>query len=273
MICNMEGFKVKIARVFPSKTSHSPDDEHAYFDAPDMFTPSDYDEAHVSITFTWDIDRGERLAKTWENHAKVVKIGGVAIDGESKEPFVAGMYLKKGITITSRGCPNACDFCMVNKGNLIEFDDFPEGNIVNDNNILACSDRHWNRVIAMLRGQNGVCFKGGLQASLITPKKAEDMRTLKVKELWLACDTDAAIKPLEKAVKILRDAGFSDSHFYCYVLIGKEEQRLRAVREMGVMPFAQLYMKNERTKTEYTDEMKKYQRIMARPAITRNVFK
>jgi len=263
---------VKIARIFPTKTSMSPTDKNAYFDAPDMFTPNDYDEAHISITFTWDIDKGHRIAKEWGNHARVVKIGGVAVDGESKNCFVSGMYLREGITITSRGCPNNCSFCLVNKNGMIEFDDFPEGNIVQDNNILACSDRHWGLVMSMLRKQKDICMKGGLEARRVTTKKAENLRSLRIRELWLACDHDGAIEPLSKAIQILRKAGFSDSHFYCFVLIGMEEQRLRAVRNLGVMPFAQLYMKPENKKTEYTDEMKKYQRLMSRPAITRNIF-
>ena len=261
-----------LARVFPTKTSFSPTDEHAYFGEPDMFTPLDYNEVHISVIFTWDIDKAKRLKKTWEKVCPIVKIGGVAIDGESREPFTAGKYLKHGVTITSRGCPNNCSFCLVNKGNLIEFDNFPEGNIIQDNNILAGSDRHWNLVIDMLKNQRQISFKGGLETARITPKKAEDLRGLSISELWLACDSDAHIEPLRKAVGILKKAGFTDSHLYCYVLIGKEELRLRAVREMGVMPFAQLYLKPERKKTEYTTEMKQYQRIMAKPAITRNIF-
>ena len=260
----------KIARVFPTKTSHSPIDKDAYFGEPDMFTPK-YNEVHISVTFTWDIDKGYQLKKAWEKVCDNVKIGGVAINGESKEQFKAGMYLKEGITITSRGCPNNCSFCLVNNG-LIEFDNFPEGNIVQDNNILACSDQHWYLVMNMLRKQKGIEFKGGLESVRVTQKKAEDLRSLRIKSLWLACDSDASIKPLEKAIKILRRAGFKDSHFYCYVLIGKEELRLKAVREMGVMPFAQLYQAPMDHKTDYTKEMKQYQRLMGRAAITRNIF-
>ena len=91
---------MRIARVFPIKTSYSPKDQDAYFGEPDLFTPQ-YDEVHISVTFTWDIRKGEYLSKCWDKYGKV-KIGGVAIDGESDKPFVAGMYCRKGITITSR---------------------------------------------------------------------------------------------------------------------------------------------------------------------------
>jgi hypothetical protein len=263
---------VKIARIFPTRTSYSPDDEHAYFGSPNLYTANDYDEAHISVVFTWDIERGEFLAKDWKRNAKVVKLGGPAINGESKEPFVAGMYLKKGYTITSRGCPNSCDFCLVNKKNLIEFENFPAGNIICDNNILACSDSHWNRVMSMLKDQRKIEFKGGLESRRVTESRANDLRQLDIEQLWLACDSDASIDPLRKAVGILKKAGFKDHHLYCYVLIGKEELRLREVRSMGVMPFAQLYQKPERHKTNYTQEMRAYQRIMSRPAITRSIF-
>ena len=258
-----------IARVFPSKTNMCPTDNHVYFDEPDMFTPK-YDEVHISCTFTWDIDKAHNLVKSWKQHCKNVYLGGVAIDGESYQPFQAGMYLKKGITITSRGCPNNCSFCDINQP-LIEFDEFPEGNIIQDNNILACSDHHIEKVLTMLKHQKNICFKGGLESRRVTPKIAEKLRSLSISELWLACDHDSAIEPLRKAVKILQKVGFK-SQIYSYVLIGKEELRLREVREMGVMPFAQLYMKPERKKTEYTKEMKNYQRLMSRPAITRNIF-
>jgi len=259
-----------IARVFPSKTNMSPTDENAYFDAPNMFTPK-YDEVHVSCTFSWDIDKAKRLKEDWQSRSKAeVKLGGVAIDGESDKPFISGMYLKKGITITSRGCPNNCSFCII-KNNLKEFDIFPEGNIIQDNNFLACSDRHRNLVYKMLKNQKNISFKGGLESRRITPRIAEELRSLRISELWLACDNDRDIEPLRKATEILKKVGFN-SQLYSYVLIGKEEQRLRAVREMGVMPFAQLFMNYKDKKTPYTKEMKQYQRIMSRPAITRNIF-
>lgn len=265
---------LSIARVFPTRTSLSPTDEHAYFDVPDLFTPN-YDEVHISVTFTWDIPKVDRLASNWSKKGKV-KIGGVAINGESKEPFKAGVYLKQGVTITSRGCPNKCGFCMVNKGELIEFDEFPEGYIVNDNNILATSDRHWNLVMSMLRKQKGIEFKGGLEASRLTEKKAEDLRSLRVRTMFLAANHKNSLKPLEKAVGNLLRAGFTRNHIQCYVLCGfdmvEEEARLRRVFEIGALPFCQLF-KDRDDSIKYSKEWKQFARRWSRPAIIKSMCK
>jgi hypothetical protein len=266
---------MKIARIFPTKTSMSPTDVDAYFDAPDLFTPI-YDEVHISVTFTWDKERAEKLQDAWQSHAKAIYTGGPAVDGESDKPFQAGMYLKKGITITSRGCPNHCSFCMVNKGKLTEFDDFPEGNIVQDNNLLACSDRHLDLVWSMLKKQKGIELKGGLESSRITPKIARTLRGLRIKSLWFACDCAGAIEPLRKAVEILNNIGFTRNHLFCYVLCGKdmaeEENRLRSVFKIGCLPFAQLY-RNEEDNIEYSREWKQFQRTWSRPAAFKTLMK
>jgi len=251
----------------------SPTDQDCYFGPPKLNTPI-YDEVHISVTFTWDIQKAKDLAVQWQNYGKV-KVDGVAISGESDQPFQAGMYLRRGITITSRGCPNNCSFCMVRRG-LIEFDDFPEGNIVQDNNILACSDRHWRLVMNMLKKQRRIEFKGGLDKYRITPKVAEDLRTLSISTLWLACDQPNGIGPLRKAVNILTKAGFTRSHLYCFVLIGDNAKenihRLREVWKIGCMPFAQL-LKNKDNSIEYTKSWQRLARRWSRPAIIRTRMK
>lgn len=254
---------MRIARVFPTKTNACPTDQDAYFGPPAPWT-NEYDEVHISCQFTWDKEKAQRLAEAWRDHGKV-KLGGVAFDGESDKPFQAGQYLKRGITITSRGCPNKCSFCMVRKG-LIEFDDFPEGNVIQDNNILACSDRHWRLVMSMLRKQKAICFKGGLEKYRITTKIAEDLRSLSIDELWLACDQTNGIEPLRKAAQILQSVGFTREHLMCYVLIGDNPRenisRLKEVYRIGCLPFAQLYKPRE-----YSESWKQFQRRWSRPAI------
>jgi len=265
---------VRIARVFPTKLSMTPTDQDAYFSGPEMFMPK-YDVVHVSCQFTWDIPKAKRLVREWE-HIAPVKLGGVAIDGESDQPFQSGMYLKKGITITTRGCPNNCGFCMVRKGGLIEFDDFPQGNIIQDNNILACSDCHWRLVVDMLKKQKAIEFKGGLDKYRVTPQRAEDLRSLKIKTLWLACDQPQGVEPLRKAIDILLKAGFTRNHLYCYVLIGDDlaenESRLKEVWNAGAMPFAQLF-RNKEDNIKYSKEWKQFTRKWSRPAIIRNIMK
>ena len=98
---------MKTARVFPTKTSMGPTDRDAYFGEPELFMP-EYNEIHISVAFTWDIERAKWLAKQWEFVAPV-KIGGPAVNGEGNG-FVPGQYLRHGVTITSRGCPNRCWF-------------------------------------------------------------------------------------------------------------------------------------------------------------------
>ena len=247
-----------------------PTDEHCYFDAPDLLTPM-YDEVHVSVTFTWDIEKARLLAKLWESHSRTpVKLGGVAINGESCSPFVPGVYLKHGIMITSRGCSNNCSFCMVNK-KLIEFEEFATGNIVQDNNILACSDKHWSKVMVALKTQRDIEFKGGMESRRITTKIVDDLRSLKIKSLWLACDSDSDLKPLKKAVDLLKAGGFKRYKIFCYVLIGKEEQRLREVYDIGCMPFAQLYKPPQGYL--YTQQMRQYHRTWCRPPAYKTVIK
>ena len=178
---------MKIARVFPTRTSMSPNDEDAYFGSPDLFTPDNYDEVHISVTFTWGLKKAAQLALDWQRYCKNVKVGGPAY-GDCGN-FVSGKYLKKGITITSRGCPKNCSYCFVPKreGKIKELP-IVEGNIIQDNNLLACSQSHIDKVFNMLKKQKQICFKGGLDISLIRDDDVEKLRGLNIKEIWLAFD-------------------------------------------------------------------------------------
>lgn len=262
---------MKIARVFPTRTSMSPIDEDAYFDLPYWFTPK-YDEVHISVTFTWDLAMADHLAMNWERYGKV-KLGSPALDAPGKE-FIPGMYLKKGIVITSRGCPNRCPHCFVpgREGKLRELP-ITEGNIIQDNNLLACSKEHIRKVFAMLKDQKQVDFPGGFEASRVTDKLVEQLRSIRIYQMWLAYDLPGQDKPLKKAVKKLSKY-FNDRHIRCYVLIGykddtmeKAEKRLREVYNMGALPFAMLY--KDKDNTPQTKEWKQFQRKWIIPRVIR----
>lgn len=258
---------MRIARVFPSKTSFSPTDADAYFGPPDMFTPY-YDRVNISVTFTWDLDKAARLAHEWYYVAKEVHIGGPAWDMPGEE-FTPGMYLRQGVSITSRGCPNKCPFCLVPKreGRLRELEVKP-GNVIQDNNILACSPSHLQKVFSMLRGQKQIEFKGGLEAGRLTADICDELASLNIRSLWFACDSPGALSALKKAKLLLNKAGFKRDKLFCYVLIGNDmvenEARLRSVWEAGFMPFAQLFQPEE--KINYSREWKQFVRTWSRPA-------
>ncbi len=259
---------MRIARVFPTKTSMSPTDRDAYFAEPELFMP-EYDEVHVSVSFTWDIDRANWLARQWDFVAPV-KIGGPAMNGEG-DGFIPGQYLKHGVTFTSRGCPNRCPFCFINKP-LREIDPILEGNIIQDNNLLACSRSHIDKVFQMLSRQHSIVFAGGLEASRIDYDTIEWLRGLRVKELWTAYDRESALKDLMKASYFLRKY-FKRVKMRCYVLVGygddtteKAEIRLMQVFNLGFLPFAMLYRNREGEYPKPEREWRQFQRTWTRPA-------
>lgn len=266
----------RIIRVFPRRTSYTPDDAYAFVGMPPMeqLIPA-HDEVHVSCAFTWDREYCRGLQYQWEGRTdKPVRLGGPAF-GSPAEDFVPGLYTRRNVVFTTRGCNNNCPWCIVPKleGRLKELPVYP-GNWVQDNNFLQTSRQHKNKVFAMLRTQKAICFKGGLEADLIDDHFVDNITSLRIKELWLACDTDAGIPQFRRACEKLRKAGFSRRKIKCYALsygrdMEADEARCRAIYEAGAMPFMQLYRDYSEDKTEYPAEWGGFARQWQRPAAIR----
>ncbi len=272
---------MKIARVFVTKTSMTPEDGLAFINVtPPLLTIPEIDEVHISVTFSWDMRRAEYLAEQWKAVGVPVKMGGPAFNLPGGE-FVPGLYVRDGMTITSRGCPNRCWFCAVPKreGGLRELQIHDGWNVLDDN-LLACSDEHVRAAFDMLARQpRRAEFTGGLEAKLLKPWHADELAKLKPKRLYCAYDTPDDYEPLVAAGKLLRDAGIpAERHTACcYVLIGypydtfeRAQRRLIDTIKAGFMPYAMLYRGED---GERNRDWMRFQREWVRPMIVATKFR
>ena len=260
---------MKILRVFPRKTNATPTDEDVRIGMPGLFDEAD--EIHISVAFTYDLKYSELLVKNWSNIAPV-KVGGPAFE-EKEGEFTPGMYLKKGMIITSRGCPNKCWFCNVWKrnGEITELK-ITDGHNVMDDNILACSDQHIKSVFEMLKIQNKrPVFTGGLEAKILKEWHVKELKEMKPKYLYFAYDMPNDRDPLFEAGILLKKYGFKNQ-LMCYNLIGypkdtfeKAEKRLTDTMTAGFQPFAMLYRDKE---GGVIKSWQRFQREWANPIIT-----
>lgn len=265
----------KIIRVFPRRTNATPDDSDVRINVgPGLFDAAD--EIHISVSFTWDLKRADELLRLWE-HTAPVKVGGPAT-GQPSGAFIPGRYIKKGYTITSRGCPNECWFCKVpgREGGIRELKIKP-GNNVLDDNILACSESHIHAVFKMLQKQKGPKeFTGGLEAARLEKWHIRELERIRPKQVFFAYDTPDDLVWLYHAHEMLRNSMLSKSSLRCFVLCGYKgdskkdaEKRMRTCLKLGFMPMAMLW-RNDLGDT--TPAWRKFQKFWSRPAIIKTIM-
>lgn len=236
---------MSILRVFPRRTNMTPTDELAIVGNPGLFRPV-VDEVHISVSFTWDIECAELLQRAWAEYYEIVKIGGPAL-GDRGNEFLPGRYLRNGVTITSRGCKRSCSFCFVptREGTIRTLAIYP-GNIIQDNNLLACPRGHIEKVFQMLTTQTRIVFAGGLDALYFQRWHLEAISKLSLKEMWFASDGRNITRHLERVADLLSDIPIRKKR--CYVLIGYKGEsisdatlRVERVFNLGFLPFVQFY--------------------------------
>jgi hypothetical protein len=261
---------MKIIRVFPRRTSFTPTDDYVFVGDPPMIRP-EADEVHVSCTFTWDIAESKALAEAWSQYYPTM-LGGVAIHSPA-DGFTPNLYVRNGVTFSTRGCNNHCPWCLVSwREGELRLLEIKEGYIIADNNLLQAPQSHTDAVFQMLGQQKkAAIFSGGLDARLITDSIADQLRSLRINQLFLACDTEGSLKPLRLATDRLK--GLGRDKLRCYVLLAyngetiqQAEDRLVKVWEAGCMPFAQIYQPPERKKIEYPKAWRDLARTWSRPA-------
>jgi len=263
-------------RVFPRRTNGTPDDAGVRVGLPTMFDEAD--EVRISVAFEWDIPAVEKMELEWR-HVAPVTVGGPAL-GDPGGEFEPGMWLKRGYTITSRGCPNSCWFCRAWKTEGHDMREYPvkDGWILQDNNLLACSEQHIGTVFDMLERQpHRARFTGGIEAARLKEWHVERMANLKPAEVWLAYDDPAGLAPMAVATSMLEEAGLiSDGKRVVgvYVLSGYKgdtiqaaEGRCVACAILGARPMAMLYNDGREWPAGERTQWKRWARTWIRPEI------
>lgn len=204
---------------------------------------------YVSVPFTWLVPE---VLKFIEQQKKPVVVGGPAAI-LLQEKFAGKAQVERTIdwcepvtfhnplaTFTTRGCINKCSFCAVPKieGDFKEVANFTPRPIVCDNNFLASSKIHFNRVIDKLKPLPYVEFNQGLEAKLFTNERASRIAELKLKDIRFAFDATDRENHLRKAVEIAKKNGIK--RISVLMLYGFTDTpadalyRAECLREMGV---------------------------------------
>lgn len=244
-------------RVFPSRTGMTPTDPLAFAPIrgkadnayPRLLEMPKAQPVRVSVTFTWDMEEGERLYRAWSDYYENVKIGGPAY-GDTGGEFVPNRFVGRGGFITMRGCCFECtDYCSVpEREGQIRLLPITYGHDCLDNNLFACPDHHVSAVFDMLREQDTPAkFSGGADARCFNQFHRDLLDTIKWSEIFFACDTDADFDALAE-IKKKYFADTSANKLRCFTMFDprkttmqQADARARRVYKLGFLPFAQLY--------------------------------
>lgn len=277
-----------ILRVFPRRTKATPTDDLAIIGPPplDGLLP-EFAEVHVSCTFTWDLPEARRLTDAYRATYpdKTVLLGGPALD-DCGGSFTPGLYLRPGYTITSRGCPNRCAWCLAaEREGGVRTLPIAEGWDILDNNLLACPERHIRAVLDMLDGQpHPARFTGGLEAARLVAMSwvVRRIARMRLDVVYLAYDHVSRAQVLERVLKMLYEAGGWSAgqgrrKIGCYVLAGFDladteasvVERAEWVASLGATPYLMIYRPPTLQKDGRVEALKRSLRRWMRP---RSIF-
>lgn len=191
---------------------------------------------HVSIPFTWNLPTIKNKLKQTSFFFDRAIVGGPAValipDYFKDMSYVSVGYHQPGIiqrinpmaTKTTTGCVRKCGFCCVPKieGKLKELDDWPDKPILIDNNLLASSQKHFDKVIDRLIKWEWADFNQGLDSRLLTNYHAERLKQIKKPMIRLALDDISYQDQWSIAFEKLIKAGIAKTNIRSYALLGFE---------------------------------------------------
>lgn len=230
------------------------------------------DTLYISALFTWEVPDIIKVAR-WFKPSTRVEIGGPAATLMAEYIYQeTGVMPHRGLdwrfdlqpglyfySFTHRGCPKSCPNCAVPivEPDFFEYEDFQVANLIGDNNILACSWKHQERVAEKIlsSGMEFVDFNSGFDVDYFTEDHFELYRQLPLKTWRFAFDRLGQEQQLRRCISILRDGGVCRSHaitVYCLVNYKdtpeEADYRARVIHELGCLPFIMVYRPLDWTK-------------------------
>lgn len=210
------------------------------------------DTLYISVPFTWNLPevRAEILQGSFYWSRAVV--GGPAVKlmpeyladmAEIRNSYPGVLQkINSNATKSTEGCIRKCMFCAVPKieGEFRELEEWPDRPVYIDNNILAASRAHFDKVIDRLKKHPYSDFNQGLDARLLTNYHAGRLAELRKPIIRLAWDTPGQEQAILAALGKLLGTGIPKSRIFCYVLLGyldtprESIYRLETLRNLGV---------------------------------------
>lgn len=183
----------------------------------------------------------------------------------------------------SRGCPRGCDFCHVaakegkrscKVADLSEFWKGQKNIVLLDPNTIACSE--WEDILQQLIDSDAwVDFSQGIDIRLMTDKKAEMIKRIKVKNIHFAWDRYEDRDKIIPRLKMFKEqTGWNKRKMTVYVLVNYDTtmeqylERIYSIRDLGFWPYVMIYDKEH---TRSTDTVRKIQRWVNMRAIFESV--
>ncbi len=199
--------------------------------------------AFVSVPFTWNLPRAFSQCVWLKQQGYHVRAGGPAVSlipdylqdvTEIGGEVEALSRHNPEATVTTRGCVRQCSFCAVPKieGEFRELPVWEPRRIICDNNLLASSHRHFDRVIDSLKGSSGVDFNQGLDKRELKPYHIDRLKELDKPHIRFSWDDINEESLIFEGVRKFIEAGFPHSRITIYILIGYNDTPENALYQM-----------------------------------------
>ena len=227
------------------------------------------DKAYVSVIFTWDLPKACQDINNLRAAGVEVEVGGPAATAMPAYVFEnTGVMVHQGLderfehvrgddyraVFTSRGCPRACGFCIVQKmegRKMIEYEDYdiPAGKnpYVCDNNILLTSWAHQQTFVDRMRNVKNLDLNSGFDDRVFM----KDMdrywdlyRNLKMESWRFAYDKPEQRNAIKICSDFLHTKGIEYRKITVFALVGwdndsfvQARERLQYLVDLQVSPY------------------------------------